>query len=171
MPYKVITPMFYTSSAGDRGVFSKRTGASKPLVEVNTDNITILPFFEGVGQFTDRFVIKARLLSLGGSSFSIPTRYYPYSNKLTISGFASNINFILQIRIVETKTINDKNLAINGERFKLARNGSINQFRFRYPTVIDSPGIAPQITTASSEDLLDLPGGFVQVIKPRDSVF
>lgn len=171
MSYRIITPMFYTSSVGDRGVFSKRTGVSKPLVEVNIDNITILPFFEGIGQFTDRFVIKARLISLKGSKFSIPEKYYQYSNKLTISGFASNVDFILQVRLIETKTISDKNLALSGGKPKIARNGSINQFRFKYPSLVDSPGITPEITAPATDDLINLPSGYGKVIRPPGGVF
>ena len=164
--------MFYTSSVGDRGIFSKRTGASKPLVEVNIDNITIFPFFEDIGQFTDRFVIKARLISLKGRKFSIPEKYYEYNNNiLRISGFASNVNFILQIRLIETKTISDKNLALSGGKPKIARNGSINQFRFQYTSLVDSPGITPEITAPATVDLLNLPKSYGSIIRPSGGVF
>jgi hypothetical protein len=170
-PYQIITPMSYTSSVGDKGIFSKRTGVSKPLIEVNIDNITIFPFFQGIGQFVDRVVIKARLISLKGSKFSIPEKYYQYSNKLTISGFASNVDFILQIRLIETKTISDKNLALSGGKPKIARNGSINQFRFKYISLVDTQGFIPEITASATEDFTNLPSVYGKVIRPPGGVF
>lgn len=169
--YKIVTPMSYSTSVGDKGVFDKRTGTNK-VVLINTDNLSVTPIFEKVGQFTDRLIIKVKVRSLGGARFTIPEKYYEFTNKILVSGFAPNINFLLQIRLVEVKSINDKSLALSGETPKIKRTGALNQFRFKYFTEVDSPESTTSTTTApSSADLLDLPSTFGRVAKPKDAVF
>jgi hypothetical protein len=167
--YKIQTPMNYSSSAGDRGIFDKRTGTNKTVI-INTNNISINPFFDKIGQITDRLVISIKLRSLGGSRFNVAERYYNFSNQINITGFSANVDFLLQVRLIEVKSLIDKIAALAGQKPKIQRRGVLNQFRFRYFVAVDS-GINNILPQPASDDLLDLPSSFGQVIKPRDSVF
>lgn len=168
--YKISTPMRYSSSAGDSGSFDKRTGTNK-VISINSDSITVTPVFEGVGFFTFNLVIKVKLLSLKGSKFTIPDTYYQYSKQLTVSGFAANVDFLMQIRLIEVKSIADKNLALSGGKPKIQRTGTINQFRFKYATAVDpSPLKTVESDTTPTVDLLNLPQNYIRVIRPSGGV-
>lgn len=175
MTYRITTPMKYSNTKGESGIFDKRTGKNT-LVLITVDNITISPEFEKVGQFLDRLVIRARLVAKP-KQFGIPEKYYNFSNKITISGFTTNVDFILQIRLIQTQSVKEKDRALAGQRPKIKTTGSLNQFRFKYVPGLDSSdisgssGATPQILVPSSEDLLDLPTVFNNIIKPKDSVF
>lgn len=168
--YRIVTPMSYSTSAGDNGVFDKRTGTNK-IVTINIDNISVSPVFEKVGQFVERLLIRVKVRSLKGAKFTIPDKYYVFSNKVSVSGFAPNVDFLLQIRLIEVKSLNDKVLALAGQRPKIQRTGSLNQFKFKYFVEVDLPENSNPSLADSSADLLDLPRSFGSVVKPRDSVF
>lgn len=174
MSYKIIVPMFYTNSKNETGIFDKRNGKNK-LVIVTVDNITLLPFFDKLGQDLSRFVIRATLKAKP-KQLVIPAKDYQFSTKLSISGFKANVEYTLQIRLVQTKSIAEKDKALAGQKPKIVRIGTLNQFKFKYVPGLDSSDIVdvnaqPEISTPATDDLLAVPANFNRVVKPKDPVF
>lgn len=169
--HKIITPLRYSTPAGDKGSFSKRTG-SKPTAIINSDTITISPiiFDKVTERILDRLLIRVKLSSRGGKKFTVPDRYYPFSFSITVSGFSANIEYQMQVRLIEVRTVAEKAVALAGQKPKIKKTGSINQFRVKFSTGEDTAAAKRTAEKANSadatKDLLDLPGQYNRIKRP-----
>lgn len=171
--HKIVTPMRYLTSVGDRGFFTKRTGA-RPTISIKSDSLFILPTFEKINERNrDLLLIRVKLRSLKGSKFTVPDRYYRVAALLRITGFVANIEYLMQVRLIEVKSTADLSLALAGTKPKVKKTGSINQFRVIFSTEEDSPAGKRSAERAAAadatKDLLNLPNLYNQIKRPKGS--
>jgi hypothetical protein len=132
---KIIMPLAYSTSIGERGVFRDRTGRTDSIV-IFSNNISIFPSWEDQNNLSLRHVIRARLRDSNNISIATAFKYYATGVQFAITNIKPNINWLLEIQLMELETIADKNNALSGRTFEIKQSGVLNVFRFRHASLI-----------------------------------
>jgi len=131
---KIITPLSYSSPVGERGVFGDRTGKADPIV-ITANSISVFPSWEGQDNLLNRYAVRARLKNSKNTSSVTAFKYYPVGIQFSVSDIKPNIDWLLEIQLMELKTIKDKDNALAGKTPAVKKAGVVNAFKFRYATL------------------------------------
>jgi hypothetical protein len=132
---KINMPLEYSTLLGERGVFRDRTGQTDSIV-IFSNNISIFPSWEDQDNLSLKHVIRTRLRDSKNTSNTTAFKYYPVKVQIFILDIKPNIDWLLEIQLMELETIADRNNALSGRTFEIKQLGVLNGFRFRHASLI-----------------------------------